>query len=149
MKPVRVSVDIACSPEAAWTYLADAERNPQWLDNMQSCHWITQPPIAAGSRYEQAARFLGKEVRTTFEVTELREGELVTISSPPGSSFPLTITRRLEQAEDGRCRVTEVAGGDPAGFYRLAEPLMRPLVRRNIARAYGKLKLPLESGQPS
>lgn len=148
MKPVRVSVDVACSPAAAWAYLADAERNTEWLSNMQSCRWITQPPIAVGSQYEQVARFLGKEVRTSFEVTELREGELITISSLPGSSFPLTITRRLEQGEDRRCQVTEVAGGDPAGFYRLAEPLMRPLVRRNIARAYAKLKLLLESGQP-
>jgi len=144
-----MSVDIACPPAAVWTYLADAERNTEWLDNMQSCRWLTAPPVAAGSRYEQVARFLGKEVRTTFEVTELRDGELITISSLPGSSFPLTITRQLGPVDARRCRVTEIAGGDPAGFYRLAEPLMRPLVRRNIARAYAKLKLLLEAGQAS
>ena len=145
MKPVTVSVEIACPPGRAWTYLVDAERNVQWLDNMQSCRWITEPPIAAGSRYEQVAMFLGKHVRTTFEVTELRDGKEITISSLPGSSFPLTITRRLDPVNARRCRVTEIAGGDPRGFYRLAEPLMRPLVRRNIARAYAKLKRLLET----
>jgi uncharacterized membrane protein len=145
VKPVTVSVEIACPPGRAWTYLADAERNVQWLDNMESCRWITEPPIAVGSRYEQVAMFLGKQVRTTFEVTELRDGAEIAISSLPGSSFPLTITRRLEAMNARRCRVTEIAGGDPRGFYRVAEPLMRPLVRRNIARAYAKLKRLLET----
>jgi Polyketide cyclase / dehydrase and lipid transport len=145
MKPVTICVEIACPPATAWAYLADAERNVQWLDNMESCRWITEPPIAVGSRYEQVARFLGKHVRATFEVTELRDGAFITISSLPGSSFPLAITRRLDLLDAGRCRVTETAAGDPHGFYRLAEPLMRALVRRNIARAYAKLKRLLET----
>lgn len=147
MKPVTVSVEIACAPAAAWAYLADAERNPEWLDNMESCRWTTEPPIAVGSRYEQVAMFLGRQVRTSFEVTELRDGSQVTISSLPGSSFPLTITRGLDPLSAHRCRVTEIAGGDPSGFYRLAEPLMRPLVRRNITRAYAKLKRLLETAE--
>jgi len=39
--------------------------------------WVTDPPIRAGSRYEQVARFLGKDVRTSFEVTALEDGRLV------------------------------------------------------------------------
>jgi uncharacterized membrane protein len=147
MKPVTVSVEIGCPAAAAWAYLVDAERNTEWLDNMESCRWITDSPVRAGSRYEQVANFLGKQVRTTFEVTELRDGELITISSLPGSSFPLTITRRVAPAGARRCTVTEIARGDTGGFYRLAEPLMRPLVRRNITRAYGKLKRLLEAAE--
>ncbi len=91
------------------------------------------------------ARFLGKEVRTSFEVSALEQGQLVTISSLPGSSFPLTITRRLDPIDAGRCRVTEVAGGDPSGFYRVAEAPMRAMVRRNINGAYRRLKELLEN----
>jgi hypothetical protein len=78
-------------------------------------------------------------------VTALQPGHLITISSLPGSSFPLTITRQVDPIGVDRCRVTETAGGDPSGFYRLAEPILRPLVRHNIARAYGRLKELLES----
>jgi uncharacterized membrane protein len=146
MKAVVVQVEINRAPAVVWEYMANAEHNPEWLRNMQSCRWITGPPIRVGSRYEQLARFLGKEVRTTFEVSSLHEGHLITISSLPGSSFPLTITRQVEPVGDERCRVTETAGGDPSGFYRVAEAPMRAMVRYNITRAYRRLKQLLENG---
>jgi uncharacterized membrane protein len=147
MKPVVVQIEIGCPAAAAWEYLADAERNPQWLRNMRSCRWTTEPPVRVGSRYEQVAGFLGKEVRTSFEVTELRPGRLITITSLPGSSFPLRITRQVEPAGERRCRVTETAGGDSGGFYRVADPLLRAMVRANIARAYRQLRRLLEDLQ--
>lgn len=145
MKPVVVEVEIGRSCAVVWEYMENAEHNPEWLHNMQSARWTTDPPIRVGSRYEQSARFLGKEVRTSFEVTALEPGRLITISSLPGSSFPLTITRQVDPVGPERCRVTETAGGDPSRFYRLAEPLMRAIVRHNIARAYRRLKQLLES----
>jgi uncharacterized membrane protein len=144
VKPVSVQIEIGRSPADVWEYLVNAEHNPEWLRNMSSCRWITEPPIRIGSRYEQLARFLGKDVRTTFEVTALEQERLVTIRSLPGSSFPLTITRKLNPIEAQRCLVTEIAGGDVSGFYRVAEGPMRFLVRRNIAHAYQKLKQLLE-----
>lgn len=144
MKPVSVQIEISQSPAAIWEYLVNAEHNPEWLSNMSSCRWITEPPIRIGSQYEQLARFLGKDVRTTFEVSALEQERLVTITSLPGSSFPLTITRKLDPVDAQRCLVTEIAGGDASGFYRLAEAPMRLMVRRNIAQAYRKLKQLLE-----
>jgi uncharacterized protein YndB with AHSA1/START domain len=146
MKPVVIQIDIGRAAPTVWEWLENAELNPRWLSNMRSCRWTTEPPVRVGSRYEQVARFLGKDVRTSFEVTALEPGRLITISSLPGSSFPLTITRQADPLGDGRCRVTETAGGDPSGFYRVAEAPMRALVRVNIRRAYGRLKKLLEDG---
>lgn len=144
MKPVTVEIEIGRSPADVWEYLVNAEHNPEWLKNMSSCRWITEPPIRIGSRYEQLAHFLGKEVRTTFEVSALEHQRLVTITSLPGSSFPLTITRKLDPIGSQRCVVTEIAGGDTTGFYRVAELPMRFMVRHNIGRAYRNLKQLLE-----
>ena len=145
MKPVVVQIEINCAPSVAWEYMANASHNPEWLPNMRSCTWITEPPIRPGSWYEQVARFLGRDVRTSFEVTALDEGRLVTITSLPGSSFPLTITREVEVVGEGRCLVKETAGGEPGGFFRVAEAPMRAMVRHNITRAYRGLKQLLES----
>lgn len=144
MKPVVVELVIKQSCEIVWEYMENAEHNPEWLENMQTAKWTTEPPIRVGSRYEQVARFLGKEVRTSFEVTQLDAGSRIRISSLPGSSFPITITREVEPIDDYQCRVRETAEGDAGGFYRLADPVMRPLVRRNITRAYRRLKHLLE-----
>ena len=145
MKPVVVELEIGRSAEVVWEYMENAEHNPEWLSNMRSARWTTEPPIAVGSRYEQMARFLGKDVRTSFEVTALEPGRSITISSLPGSSFPIRITREVEPLGPHRTRVRETAEGDSSGFYRVAEPLIRPLVRRNIVQAYRRLKQLLES----
>ena len=145
MKPVVVEIEIDRPPAVVWEYMENAEHNPEWLHNMQSARWTTDPPVRVGSRYEQLARFLGKDVSTSFEVTALEPERLITISSLPGSSFPLTITRELEPLGTDRCRVKETAGGDSSGFYRVADPLMRLMVSRNIAGAYRRLKELLES----
>src|SRR5262249_23290917 len=96
MNPVVVDQEIERPAEVVWEYMENAEHNPEWQSNMRSAHWTTEPPIAVGSRYEQLARFLGKDVRTSFEVTALEPGRSITISSLPGSSFPIRITREVE-----------------------------------------------------
>jgi uncharacterized membrane protein len=146
MKPVTVRVDIDRPASEVFAFLEEVENNTRWLRGMESCTWTTAPPVRVGSRYEQRARFLGREIRTSFEVTAHQPGRLVTIRSREGSSFPLTVTRLVEPLDAGRCRVTETVDSDPRGFYRIAQPLLRELVRRNIQRDYRRLKALLERG---
>ena len=145
MKPVVVTVDIDRPAPEVFAYLEEVTNNTEWLKGMRSCRWTTEPPVHVGSRYEQVAQFLGKEIRTSFEVTALEPGRLITISSREGSSFPLTVTRSVAPLGDGGARVTETVESEPGGFYKIAQPLLRLMVRRNIARDYRALKSLLES----
>ena len=144
MKPVVVTVKIDRPAAEGFAYLEDVTNNTEWLRGMRSCTWVTDPPIRVGSRYEQVAEFLGKEIRTTFEITAHEPGRLVTIESQAGSSFPLTVTREVEPLGEAHCRVVETVESDPSGFYRVAQPLLRLMVARNIRRDYGRLKELLE-----
>lgn len=144
MRPVVVTVDIDRPADEVFAFLDEVTNNTQWLKGMQSCTWTTPPPARVGSRYDQVARFMGKEIRTSFEVTAHEPGRLVTITSGEDSSFPLTVTRAVEPQGEARCRVTETVESDPAGFYRVAEPLLRAMVTRNITRDYRSLKALLE-----
>ncbi|MBA3304288.1 MAG: SRPBCC family protein [Acidimicrobiia bacterium] len=144
MKPVRVSIEIHRSAADVFSYLDDVTNNTEWLKGMRSCRWTTDPPERVGSTYEQVAHFLGKEIRTCFEVVAREPGRLVTITSTEGSSFPLTVTREVQPIADHRCLVVESVESDPSGFYRLAQPVLRALVVRNINRDYRSLKALLE-----
>jgi uncharacterized membrane protein len=146
MKPVRNEVEIDRPAAEVFAFLEDVTNNTQWLKGMRSCRWTTEPPVRVGSRYEQVAEFLGKEIRTSFEVTAHEPGRLVTIRSREGSSFPLTVTRMVEPIGDKRSRVIETVESDPGGFYRIAQPVLRAMVARNIARDYRSLKILLEGG---
>jgi uncharacterized membrane protein len=147
MKTVVVRVGIKRSCDDIYDVLEDAEKNPKWLPAMSSCRWITPPPIGVGSRYEQVARFLGKEIRTSFEVTAREPGHLITIQSREGSSFPLTVTRQVEPLDDNHCLVTETVDSDPSGFYRIASPVLHAMVRRGIWRSYQRLRDLMEAGR--
>lgn len=145
MKPVVVGVDLGRPAAEVFAYLDEVENNTAWLRGMRSCTWTTPPPRGVGSRYDQVAAFMGKEIRTSFEVTAHEPGRVVTITSLEGSSFPLTVTRLVEPTGPGSCRVTETVESDPSGFYRIGAPLLRLMVRRNIARDYRTLKRLLET----
>jgi uncharacterized membrane protein len=147
MKRVIVRVGIKRSCPDIYVILEDAEKNPKWLPAMSSCKWITPPPIGVGSRYEQVARFLGKEIHTRFEVTAREPGRLITIQSREGSSFPLTVTRQVEAQDDNHCLVTEMVDSDPGGFYRIASPLLHAMVQRSIRRSYRRLRDLMEAGR--
>jgi uncharacterized membrane protein len=140
MKAVMVQVDIDRPAAEVFAYLDEVENNTAWLRGMRSCAWTTPPPRGVGSTYDQVAAFIGKEIRTSFEVTAHEPGRLVTITSQEGSSFPLTVTRLVEPRREASCRVTETVESDPSGFYRIGAPLLRLMVRRNIVRDYRTLK---------
>jgi hypothetical protein len=111
---------------------------------MRSATWTTPPPVHLGSTYEQHARFFGKDIVTSFEVTHLDPPRSITITSRR-SPFPLTVTRAVAPLAAKRARVTETVDSDPAGFYRIATPILARLVERNIRADYRRLKRYLEA----
>lgn len=138
----RSSVEIDVPAASAWAVIADFSRNPEWQRGMKACQWVTEPPLAVGSRYEQRASFLGREIRSLFEVVELEPGRRVSIDTIEGT-FPITVTRSVEAAGDG-CVVTAEVSGDAGGIFGILSPLMRPLVKRSVDGDYARLKRLLE-----
>ena len=118
MKPVVVELEIARPADVVWEYMENAEHNPEWLSNMRFARWTTSPPVAVGSRYDQMARFLGKEVRTSFEVTALRAGPLDHDLLAARFVVPDSDHAAVEPLGPHRTRVRETAEGDSSGFYR-------------------------------
>lgn len=138
------TIEIDRDPEEVFDYLSDFSRNPEWQSGMTSCEWTSEPPVEVGSTYEQQAKFLGRTLTNSFEVVALEPGRSITISSTDGT-FPITVTRAVEPLPDGGSRVSATVEGDPSGVFRLAEPVLRRMVRRSVAGDYRRLKGILES----
>jgi len=144
MLEVRANVDIDRPATDVFVYIADMSNNPAWPKGMQGWRWTSDPPLRLGSTYGQVARFLGREIVSSFEVTEFVDGERIRIESTSGS-MPLDITRSVVARGDGACSVSAIVRGDASGIFSLAEPLMRKMVGRSVDGDYERLKAQLEA----
>ena len=125
-------------------FFSDAANNPKWQAGMVSCEWMTPPPIKVGSTYEQHARFMGRDVKSVFSVTEYEPGRSITIETIE-STFPITVQRTVEPTGTGSCMVHAEIGGGPTGLLKLLAPLVRGKAQRSVDADYDRLKALLET----
>jgi uncharacterized membrane protein len=146
---VRVTSEILVtrSADEVFAFIADAENNPRWQRGMRSCRWVTPGPIGVGSTYTQRARFLGRDIASTFEVTDLQPGRSISIRTIE-STFPIEVTRSAVPIGDDRTRVNAVVVGDPTGVFRIATPVLRRMVQRSVRADYRRLQRLLDRAEP-
>ena len=145
MVRITSAISIKRKPEQVFAYLSNFENNPKWQSGMVKARFTSEPPLAIGSTYTQEAKFMGRQVHSNFTVSDYEPGRLVKISTTSGS-FPITVTRIVEPAEDG-CLVRAIVEGDATGFIKVVEPLMQLMVKRSVDGDYRRLKELLESSE--
>jgi len=138
------AVEIDRPADEVFAVISDFSRNPEWQRGMRSARWTSEPPLRVGSTYRQVARFLGRDVVTTFEVVGYEPGRSVTIESRE-SSFPITVTRSVESIGPTRSRASAHIVGEPRRFFRLFGPLLRLLAERSVRGDYERLRQLLDS----
>ncbi len=124
-------------------FAGDPSNAPAWYRRIESAEWQTEPPVTLGSRIIFRARFLGRDLTYTYEVTEYTPGEQVAMRTAMGP-FPMNTTYTWRAVGD---RVTHMAlrnHGEPSGFSRLAAPMMAFAMRRAMRQDLADLKRLLE-----
>jgi uncharacterized membrane protein len=145
MMEMRVTRDIARPAAEVFEFFSDASNNPLWQKGMRSCQWTSEPPIARGSTYTQHARFMGRDIRSTFVVTNYEAGWLIAIKSLE-STFPIQVERRVVSTGQRSSQVSaRIRGGPEGGLFKLLEPLMARMAQRSVDHDYDRLVEYLES----
>src|SRR5262249_27029946 len=125
-------------------YAGEPGNAPEWYANIRSVQWRTPPPLAAGSRLDFVAEFLGRRLAYTYEVIELVPGERLVMRTADGP-FPMETTYTWSDAGGAHTRMTLRNRGVPSGFSRLVAPLLAVAVRRANRKDLARLKELLES----
>ncbi|CAM3658574.1 SRPBCC family protein [Tsukamurella ocularis] len=127
-------------------FAGDPSNAPRWYANIRSVAWRTEPPVRLGSRMDFEARFLGRPLAYTYEVTELVAGERMVMRTADGP-FPMETTYTWETVPDGTLMRLRNRG-TPSGFARAAAPVMARAMRSAMTKDLDLLSRLLVDGDP-
>ncbi len=135
------------SADAAFLYLADFARLPEWDPGIARSRRVdAASALVTGARFEVVARFFGREVPMAYELVRFdsvtREAELV--GTAPGIRATDWISvRPVGEPGEARAEVHWRAEFLLSGTSRLFGPLMRPLFSRLARKAMDGLRAKL------
>ena len=99
-----------------------------------------------GSRIAFVARFLGRKLEYTYEVTTYVPGEELVMRTAEGP-FPMETSYRWADTPGGGTWMSLRNRGEPAGFSKIAAPFMAAAMRRANRKDLALLKKILESAR--
>jgi ligand-binding SRPBCC domain-containing protein len=124
-------------------YASDPDNATAWYRNIEAVEWRSARPLQVGSRLAFRARFLGRTLEYTYEVREHAPGERFVMSRAQGP-FPMETT--YEWADDGAGTAMTLRNrGEPAGFAKVATPVMARAMERANRADLRRLKELLEA----
>jgi len=141
---VRTEIVISRPAAAVAAYAADPANAPAWYANITSVAWETSPPLQAGSRVAFTASFLGRRLAYTYEIIEFSPAERLVMRTAQGP-FPMETTYTWQAIDDRSTRMTLRNRGEPAGFPRIAAPLMAAAMKRANRKDLRALRAILEA----
>ena len=124
--------------------MSNPDNATQWYVNIKSVDWETPRPAVVGSRVAFVAKFLGRRIAYTYEVRDIVPGELFVMSTADGP-FPMQTTYAWQDAPGGGTIMTLRNEGEPAGFGKVAAPVMATAMRRANQKDLARLKGILEA----
>ncbi|MBS2031629.1 MAG: SRPBCC family protein [Deltaproteobacteria bacterium] len=139
MVDIRVERVLPFPRERVSAFAGDPTNAPAWYANIKSVEWKTPPPVVIGSRMAFVAQFLGRRLAYTYEVTELVPGDKLVMRTAEGP-FPMETTYLWADAGLGHTRMVLQNRGEPAGFSKLAAPLMSVAMRSAMAKDLARLE---------
>lgn len=141
---VTSSIEINRPAGEVFDYVADMSNNTVWQKGQVRCTWTSDPPLTLGSTYDQEAKFLGKSIVSSFEVTEYEPGARIRVSTT-GGTMSIDVTRTVTPISDERCTVGAVVRGDAPGLMKVLGPILPVMVRSSVNKDYQQLKNLLET----
>jgi uncharacterized protein YndB with AHSA1/START domain len=137
MLKIESTTVIARSVEEVFAVLSNAENNPKWSSAFLEVNKTSEGSIGVGTTWRGVGKFLGKQIEVELEETEYEPNR----KSAQKSTMPFPVHQQMTfERVDGGTRVNVRFEADPGGFFKLAEPLLASMAKRNIEGELANLK---------
>jgi len=143
MITVERSIQIDKSAADVFAYASNYDNATKWQGGVESVE-ADGDANQVGGKYTEVRKFLGREMRTTLEVTAYEPNvkwSAKTITGP----VPYEVTMTLEAAGDGT-KVTTHIDGEPTGFFKMAQGAVQGQLEKSLEGDLQRLKEQVEAG---
>jgi uncharacterized membrane protein len=141
MIKVTHTVTINKPVEEVFAFFINRENTAKWQSGVDSVEY-SAPEQKVGTQYIEMRKFMGREMKTTLEITVLEENNRYcakTLSGP----VPYDLTVTFESVADGTDLTTTVEG-EPGGFFKLAEGAVAKQLENTLIENGENIKAMLE-----
>ncbi len=137
------TVDINRPVEEVFSFITNHENDAQWRAGLVESKRTSEGPVGVGSTGTDVLQFLGRRIESSYELTEFEENRKLGFKTTSGP-IPMEGGYTMESAGGGT-KVAFTIQGDSGGFFRLAEPILARMVKRQVVSDFGNLKDLLEA----
>ncbi len=131
---IREELHIDCPPATAFDLMADVRKLTEWNDGASKAEMRSAEPVGPGSTFIAVNR--GQEMEST--ITTFQRPDRLDFSVK-GKAMDVAATFMFSGAGSGTQLVIEF-DPTPKGIMKLLFPLLRPVIRRDLARQHLKFK---------
>jgi uncharacterized protein YndB with AHSA1/START domain len=143
MTTVETSVVINRPTDEIFTFVVDPNNTAQWAGPVVEARQTSEGPVGLGTTSTRVTQFLGRTMEATYEIIEYEPNSYYKDKMTSG---PVPINGRIsfEPVDDGT-KVTIQGEIEAAGFFKLAEPILSRMARRQTETDAQTLKDLLEA----
>src|SRR5687767_9612718 len=124
--------------EEVWDFYINNENVARWALGVKEVRYLTEGPVRLGTKSAWTQTFLGKDISSTVEVIEYEPYKYITFKASSGP-FPFTYRYIFEPTPNGT-KLSVHLEGEPGGSFTLAEPVLTPIVKRQLHNSFENLK---------
>jgi uncharacterized protein YndB with AHSA1/START domain len=143
MNEFTIVTDIDRPVTEVFRAIVDLGRTPEWTPGLTEVRVTSEGAIGAGSTMVYVGKFLGRAFDSPAECVECVTDKVFSTKSSSGP-FYLEVAHSLVPDGDAT-RVTSVYRGESRGFFKLAEPVIVRLTKKQFEMAMESLKSLLEA----
>jgi uncharacterized membrane protein len=136
---IEKSIFINKPVEEVFAYVTDGSKTPSWQEGLEA---VENPTTVVGSQYTEVRKFIGREMRSVLEITAF-EPNARWASRVVKGPVPYDVSAKFAPQEGGTGLTLRI-DGEPTGFFKMAEGMVKGQLEKSMEEDLGRLKRILE-----
>jgi uncharacterized protein YndB with AHSA1/START domain len=144
MVKFEISTHINRPVAEVFKYMTDPTKLPEWNTAVEEAT-PSETPVKLGTKVAVKVRFLGRKFDSPSVVSEYELNKR--FANKADKPFPTTISNTFE-AEGGGTKVVGIFDAEPGGFFKIGEPILARIAKKQFQAQLETAKELLEAQIP-